>query len=195
MVTILCGQERTNWINPGLMQTLFQMQRDQRFEICLFPVQDVRPFELARNVAVDAARKASADWLVSFDNDNFMYGYNTPLDALAIAKDRRIISFPCGFLMEGQAHMLEYGDGFTEVPYIGTGLVAIHRTVWEKIPAPWFKWVVPDFETVLKTGDLRSGCGEDVFFQRRAQEHGFKLWAAPFLCGHYKTIDLTRLFS
>jgi hypothetical protein len=195
MITILCGQERTDWINPKLMQTLFQMQRDKRFECCLFPVQDVRPFELARNVSVEAARKANVDWLVSFDNDNFMYGYNTPLDALAIAKDRRVISFPCGLLMEGQVHMLEHRNEFTEVRFIGTGIVAIHRTVWEKIPAQWFKWVAPEFETVLETGDLRSGCGESVFFQRRAQEHGFKLWAAPFLCGHYKTVDLTQLFS
>jgi len=194
MITILCGQERTHWINPSLMQTLFQMQRDQRFESCIFPVQDVRPFELARNVSVEVARKASADWLVSFDNDNFMYGYNTPLDALAIARGRSIISFPCGFLVEGQAHMREYGNEFTEVAFIGTGVIAIHRTVWEKIPAPWFKGVVPDSATALRSGDLRSGCGEDGFFQKRAQEHGFKLWAAPFLCGHYKTVDLTQLF-
>ena len=195
MITILCGQERTNWINPNLMQTLYQMQRDQRFECSLFPVQDIQPYELARNVSVEAARKANAEWLVSFDNDNFMYGYNTPLDALAIAEDRRIISFPCGFLVEGQAHMLEHGNEFTEVPFIGTGIVAIHRMVWEKISAPWFKWVVPDFGTVSETGDLRPGRGESVFFQRLVQEHGFKLWAAPFLCGHYKTVDLTQLFS
>jgi len=177
------------------MHTLFQMQRDPRFDCCLFPVQDIRPFELARNVSIETARKANADWLVSFDNDNFMYGYNTPLDALAIARDRRIISFPCGFLLNGQAHMFEHGESFTEASSIGTGIIAIHRKVWETIPAPWFKRVLPDFETVSKTGEVPSGCGEEIFFQKRAREYGFKLWAAPFLCGHFKTVDLTRLFS
>lgn len=71
LITVLSGIERHQWINPNLSLMLFNMARDTRFDVNYGPTRDMRPWEAARNLTIQAARQTSADWLVSFDNDNF----------------------------------------------------------------------------------------------------------------------------
>ena len=81
LVCILTGVERQNWINPDLSMNLVQMARDSRFDVDYFPVRDFRPYEAARNTTIHTARQLNADFLISFDNDNFVTRCN-PLDIM-----------------------------------------------------------------------------------------------------------------
>src|SRR5437870_3805544 len=90
LVCVLCGTERQNWLNPILAMNLLTMARDSRFDVAFQPVTDYRPWEFARNQTIHLARSMSADWLISFDNDNFTY--TNPLDVITAAgADRDVI--------------------------------------------------------------------------------------------------------
>lgn len=55
----------------------------------------------------------------------------------------------------------------------GFGCVLIHRSVFEVMPRPWFKFI-------------KGECSEDFYFFVNAHEHGFDLWVEP-------TIDLGHI--
>jgi len=48
----------------------------------------------------------------------------------------------------------------------GYGCVLVHRSVYEVMPRPWFKFI-------------KDTCSEDFYFFVNAQEMGFELWAEP----------------
>lgn len=53
-------------------------------------MRDKRPWDVARNVAIDLARNAAADWLIQIDNDN-LSAFN-PLDMTGAAgKDKDVL--------------------------------------------------------------------------------------------------------
>ena len=58
--------------------------------------------------------------------------------------------------------------GIEEVGSIGMGVMLIKRKVFEALSEPWF-------ETPWRN-DKRGYVGEDVFFCRKAQAAGFKIW-------------------
>jgi hypothetical protein len=58
--------------------------------------------------------------------------------------------------------------GIEEVGSIGMGVMLIKRNVFEKLTEPWF-------ETPWRT-DARGYIGEDIFFCRKAQDAGYKIW-------------------
>lgn len=60
-----------------------------------------------------------------------------------------------------------------EVHAAGYGCVLVHRSVFEMMDRPWFKFI-------------KGTCSEDFYFFVNAQELGFKLWAEP-------TIDLGHI--
>lgn len=60
-----------------------------------------------------------------------------------------------------------------EVHAAGYGCVLVHRSVYEVMDRPWFKFI-------------KDVCSEDFYFFVQAQELGFKLWADP-------TIDLGHI--
>lgn len=76
----------------------------------------------------------------------------------------------------------------TEPPYRcaagGTGMILIHRSVFEKLEFPWF---------VENHGGPR-GEGqqtEDVIFCNRCVEAGIEIWCHPaVVCGHMKRVNL-----
>ena len=80
----LCSTERQGWINPDLSMMLFRMAKDPRFDVEVANVKDAVPHEVARNQTITIARDHGFEWLVSFDNDNFM-PTGTPLDLIAAA--------------------------------------------------------------------------------------------------------------
>lgn len=54
----------------------------------------------------------------------------------------------------------------------GFGCILIHRSVFEALDKPWFKF-------------LEKTCSEDFYFLVNAQEKGFEIWATPVLkLGH-----------
>jgi hypothetical protein len=88
LVCLLTGIERQNWINPDLALLLFNMGRDSRFDVVVAAIKDATPHEVARNRTIQ--RDHNFDWLVSFDNDNYMPA-GTPLDVIASAGDQQSV--------------------------------------------------------------------------------------------------------
>ena len=60
----------------------------------------------------------------------------------------------------------ESSTGLQQVASGGFGCVAVHRSVYEAMEPPWFH--IPWDEE-----NMRYGCGEDVYFFRKAREAGF----------------------
>jgi len=179
------------------------MMKDPRFEVAFQPVCDYRPFEYARNRTIDIARSMAADWLISFDNDNFLEV--NPLDIIAAAGDGKdVIGVRCGV---GQAPDCAYfipnenhgahgvRDGsFREEEYLGGSVLMIRCTVWQKIPiGPWFRWQ-PGNNELLAPGE--GGHDEVTGFCRLVRKHGFRVWAyLDAMAGHLKTCDLTKVIA
>jgi hypothetical protein len=198
LITLLTGTERQNWINPELSLQLFNLGRDPRFDVEVANVKDAHPVEVARNHTIKLARDHKFDWLVSFDNDNFML-QGSPLDIIAAAGARQSVIgltygtkareavfniFPppaCGGQIEGP---------FQEVPAVAGGVLIIHRKVWETIPTgPWFRWHYGADETLKD-----NGCGEDIWFCHLVRKHGFAVWThRELLAGHFRSVDLTGM--
>jgi hypothetical protein len=198
LVCVLCGLERGNWINPSLTENLYAMFRDPRFEVNYYPVRDLPPWEVARNATIAAARKLNVDWLISFDNDNFVPGAN-PLDVLMQANPERhaVIGLTSGVGSPHGAYALfpestRGNDGpFREADEVGGACLFVHKTVWQKIPqGPWFRWLHGENEALVPD---RKTCGEDVYFCRLVRDYGMKVWTHPMLAGHYRTTDITAL--
>jgi hypothetical protein len=194
LVTLLTGLERQHWINPDLMLNLLTMTKDARFDVSFAPIRDARPWDAARNVAMAAAQYADVDWLISFDNDNFVPG--NPLDILAQATpDQSVIGLRYG-VAQGSGYSLfpevKRKGPFVEVDAVAGGVLMVHRKVWDTIPEPWFRWQYGN--NPLNPAD--GTAGEDVSFCRLVRQHGFKVWThATALAGHYRTTDLTRMVA
>jgi hypothetical protein len=197
---VLCGTERQNWINPELSVMLFKMGRDPRFDVEVVNVKNAHPVEFARNHTIRLARDYGFDWLVSFDNDNFLQT-GTPLDIIAAAgTDKHIIGFPCAIAADDSKFRIypevdgASGSPFQEAESVGGGVLMVNRQVWERIPAgPWFRWQHgEDTETL---GPSTGGCGEDVYFCRLARSRGLKIWTHRQLAGHYRTANVTEMVS
>ena len=200
LVCVLTGTERQHWINPELCQMLRMMDRDPRFAMDFATVKDAVPHEVARNTTVKLARDHKVDWLISFDNDNFMTE-GTPLDVLAAAgPDKNVIGLTYGV----QAHPGKYHlypthhsgiveGAFEEVGGVAGGVLMVNRRVWEAIPSgPWFRWQHGAGNETLDRGE--GACGEDAYFCELVRRHGFRVWThTKLLAGHYRTTNLTRM--
>jgi hypothetical protein len=200
LVCVLTGPERTDWLNPSLVMNLLTLAKDPRADV-YFHMVATRPFDAARNVAVDVARRVDADWLISFDNDNFLLG--NPLDVLLNAgPERRVVGLTYGVkTAEGSYGLFPNilpnpnGEQFQEVQAVAGGALMIHKSVWQKIKkGPWFRWMYPENELLAHMPGDDTGHGEDVFFSRLVRRHGFKVWThISHLAGHMKTTDVTRM--
>jgi len=199
---LLCGTERQNWINPELSMMLFRMAKDPRFDVEVATVKDAVPYEVARNHTIKIARDHGFEWLVSFDNDNYM-PVGTPLDIIAAAGlQHSVIGLTYGV---SETENTSYNffppiecrskvDGpFQEVPSVGGGVLMVNRRVWDKIPrGPWFRWNHGENTETLDRG--RGGNGEDTYFCNLVWQHGFKVWTPrDVMAGHYRTTDLTGM--
>jgi hypothetical protein len=198
LVCVLTGNERTNWICTDLSAAIFRMSKDPRFDISYYPVRDMRPFELARNQTIRVARdEVKADWLISFDNDNFPYG--NPLDIIATAKDKHVIGLPSACLHEGRLETIPRAvslgptDGdFQKASCVGGGCLMIHKTVWQRIPrGPYFRWISSEKDEGFSPEGVE---GEDLYFCKLVRRHGIEVWThTKSVIGHYRTVDLSAL--
>lgn len=193
VIYLLTGTERTQWINPELTKMIFQMGRDQRFDVQLETIKDARPVEVARNVGVALARDRGFDWIVQIDNDNFLLSPQTPLDIIASNRHYDVIGCRYGVGKRETGYGLYPPQGQNPIVEMGGGVLMIRSTVWQKIPkGPWFKWEYSDSETLAQQLG-NGGCGEDVHFCRLALKHGLTIGVSDVLAGHYKTTDATAL--
>lgn len=168
-------------------------------DIMLFPTMGVRPVEKARNTIVEEFLKTDATHLFFIDNDTI-----PPLDALdkLLKADKDIISGLTP-IVEHDENRLNDSNGFYKkwncvgvddkllkphtgiLPIKGAGgsCLLIKREVFEKMKAPWFKFLYKD--------DKGKECviSEDIYFIIMAISNGFKPFCdTSIICGHEKPI-------
>lgn len=192
LVALLCGLDRTGWINPDLALMLITMGRDARFECDFAKILDARPHEFARNIALATARDGNYSWLCSLDNDNCPT--ISPLDVIAAAPADCDV---CGVryaIREGRDGAKFFPEAEPTAPYsevreVAGGVLMIRNSVWKKVPrGPWFSWqFLPGSET------LETAMGEDVWFSAFVRSKGLKIYCHQTPAGHLKVLDVTAI--
>ena len=147
------------------------------------PGDQVTPLVLEGTLIFDQREKlaqmaldAGADYILWIDSDmrfpcdaiDRMVGHGLPIIA-ANYSTRRLPLRPVAALNpEGTAyhHTVRGSQKLEMVAHVGMGFMLVKREVFEKLPKPWF---------LMSVGDHIPGGleGEDVYFCRKAAEHGF----------------------
>jgi len=79
--------------------------------------------------------------------------------------------------------ILENQDALVEAVGVGTGALLVHRSVFETLRPPWFKFTYRDNGTKAQ--------GEDFYFSKKARKAGFRLWVDTTRpCGHVHLADI-----
>jgi hypothetical protein len=194
MVAVLTGTERQHWVCPGLVRSLLQMAADTRYSVHIEMLYALTPTDYARNTAVKKAVAGAFDWLLMIDND--VSPNADPLSLIGKAPESAdVITLAYG---------LVFGDKFTVVAdpipgatsgefcgvrSVGTGIMALRKTVWEKIPRQWFKIVSDENSDVYKP--LFS---EDIYFCNLARQNGLNIFIHQSAnASHWHSVDLTKL--
>ena len=121
-----------------------------------------------------------ADWTIWFDTD-MRFPVNTIERLLAHNKPIVMAGYPTR--KPPAIEPTQYADdettirvytekdstGLQEIASGGFGCVAVHRSVFEAMPPPWFH--IPWHED-----EMKFECGEDIYFCRKARESGFKIY-------------------
>lgn len=109
------------------------------------------PYDHARNTACEAMLQQGYEWLFFLDDDVIMpddgllvlRGLNLPI-ASGVYYRRHEPVLPCALVArpDGARQWVPGVEPGTlmHVDLVGAGCLLIHRSVLEKMPAPWFEW-------------------------------------------------------
>lgn len=76
-------------------------------------------------------------------------------------------------------------DGLVDVDGVGTGCLLVHRSIFEEMQPPWFKFMYNE------DGTLK--LGEDFYFAQKLREKGEDVYvSSEHVCSHYRKTDLTE---
>jgi GT2 family glycosyltransferase len=171
-------------IVPGLCGWLIRMSHIPGVSIDISPYPG--PLDACRNRMVQKLLSREEEWLLMVDADIV-----PPDNALfeLLSHEKEIVSAPSLVRKGNEAAPLilrregeEYRsmhnpEGLTEVDATGTGCILVHRSVFQRIPPPWFEFVL-DQNGLLKRG-------EDFEFCERARSAGFSIYVdCDLLCEH-----------
>lgn len=152
---------------------------------CMYSVSRGFSIDETRNILVEELLKSDCDWLLFLDTDVIV-----PPDIIMrlLAHRKPIMSAlyytrfppiePAMWVGEGDGKKsIGYVPGdIVEAQYVGMGACLIHRTVFEKISKPWFRWT---------QGFEENGVGEDFFFCKKARESGYHIYVdTAIVCKH-----------
>jgi GT2 family glycosyltransferase len=150
----------------------------------------VKPVEKARNEAVKEFLASPYSWLIQIDNDvvppqhflkvidwaeadrKLVFGIPTPIDDLSwnVGRTNEKDNSQCN-------RMVTLPRGWNQCDFVGTGFLAVHRSVVEAIRSDWFS-----------SGPTRS---EDYAFCDRVKTAGFQVWFnGDYQCDHIKSLSL-----
>lgn len=166
-----------------------------------------QPIDCNRNAIVyDFLNNKDADWLLFIDDDMIpkfefedLFKYDKKVvSALTVVMSKGIpgplIMKKAGDEVNGELRYTPVevsdlkNDGTSLIPVdgVGTGCLLIHRSVLEKLEAPWFS-----FERTEEGEMLLS---EDYHFSRRVRDVGVEMFVdSNCICGHGKYVDLHDL--
>lgn len=146
------------------------------------------------NRSVEAFMGQDSDVFVAVDDDTippegFLQGLLEPLEhGFSIVGAPTLIAKPGGIFMPNTYKLKdgnyehEFGKGIQEVDAVGSACLAVSRSVFTKIKAPFL-------ESFHKNGTI--DLGGDLRFCKRAKSQGFKVAANyDILCEHYRPIHL-----
>ena len=207
LVSVLCGRERTHWINPKLFDHLMTMHWNDCFNLLFLSAYDFGSYAEARNRCMVRARDGGSDYLVMIDNDMTLPGYFDDLLYQTAKTGKSVVALTAGVLCgrnrqphEESVRLLTHDvlnpdfegeiDGdFQETKYAGTGVMIVSSEVWRAIPrGPWFKTVLNDNEV------LSPKLGEDYYFCELVRQRGMKVWLHKrAFAGHLKTTNVTEI--
>jgi GT2 family glycosyltransferase len=141
------------------------------------------PYHHARNQLVQRMLKNGSKWIFFLDDDVL-----APPDAF-----EKLSAVPCEIVSglyykrQGRITPTMYrdssphpqpiqipsgGNPVFEVDYVGGGCLLVHRSVFERIKAPWFEWTV-DREDL----PVYRRMGEDFMFSEKARRAGLRIMA------------------
>jgi GT2 family glycosyltransferase len=205
LVSILCGSERTGWVNPALCRwILAQCPPPAGIGVEFsFETGNTWPVSHARNVAVQRGLNLKADWILQIDNDAV-----PPADFLSLLKlaDARNLDFIAAAspilrpnhdvqinVLKRLEHPEIVDDLFEEVAEVGGGCFAVRAKAFESLLRPYFR-IEPNLELVDR--GLGDCVGEDVAFCRALRATGVKLFVLKNqACWHFKTTNLLTMFA
>ena len=79
--------------------------------------------------------------------------------------------------------------------HIAGGAMLVKIGVFKKIGFPYYKSSIEKISKLFSQTAF-SITAEDIYFTRKAREHGFEVWCDPTVrCKHFKTVDLLELFD
>lgn len=85
---------------------------------------------------------------------------------------------------DAQAAPLPRNSGLQRISRCGTGCLMLHRSIFERLTPPWFRFVYDDELTAIRLS-------EDVEFCDRLRAAGVELWAdTSVICRHQRTVLL-----
>jgi len=131
---------------------------------------------MQRQQLVDQALETSCTHIMWIDSD-----MKFPVDTLNILLSRkkdivagnystRVPPYrPVAFASEGNLDQRIFsGTGLEEAFAIGSGMMLVHRRVYENMSRPYYK--------IEYSEDFSSLVGEDIYFCKKAKEHGYSVF-------------------
>ena len=172
---ICCGVPCPDFIRTKTVATLLSLvKRDPTIAVQI--KQGCLVHKNREEIVLDAQKMGGFTHLFFVDSD--MCFSADVLDRL-LSRDADIIAAPYKYRRPDGEYVLlltEKSNGkeikipdtlFTAYA-AGTGCMLIKMSVFDKIPRPWFAF-----------GNPEAQIGEDIFFAKKAQEYGYKIWVDP----------------
>ena len=187
---ILLAIPTARYIETECIESLFAMERTGQVEMLIPRSYSV---DVGRNIIAKYAQENEFDYIMWVDSDMIL-----PKNTLVrlLSHDKDIVAGVYSYKVLGNKEVVakrfqdetreEYDNltikeikessGLIEVDGFGFGCVLTKTSMFDKIPFPWF----------IYTQDM----GEDIFFCRKAQNEGYKLWLdTDVICGHIGQIN------
>jgi hypothetical protein len=187
---ILLAIPSARYIETECVTSLFEMEKTGDIELFIPKSYSV---DVGRNIIAKYAQENGFDYIMWVDSDMIL-----PKNTLVrlLSHDKDIVSGVYSYKVLGNKEVVakrfqdetreEYDNltikeikessGLIEVDGFGFGCVLTKTSMFDKIPYPWF----------IYTQEM----GEDIFFCRKAQNEGYKLWLdTDVICGHIGQIN------
>jgi GT2 family glycosyltransferase len=153
----------------------------------------------ARNMAVAEMLSDKCSHLFFCDDDVYV-PENTISELVAMDKDIAGGCYPSVkqnpgelkvetyvVVTENRKWIKHWFKGTRQVDAVGTGCVLIKRSVFEKMPFPWFRWGEHLIEGKYQQQS------DDLDFCNRCRQKGIEVWAnGDIRCGHVKPVDVAN---
>lgn len=171
-----------------------------KYGLSIFPTLGVQPVDNARNKIVQEFLKSDCTHLFFVDSDTLppedaikkLLALNVPiatgLTPIIEMDDTTFQPYKKWNCADHTGELMKPDTGIQKVTVAGSSCIMIRREVFDRIRAPWYRWMYED-ETGKKTfGNKDMIISEDIYFLLQAKAHGFEaVCDTSIVCNHSKT--------